>query len=350
MEAFDIELIRFVYLAAAAAVGLVVLVSIEWTLRRRMGEDTPAPVLWGVRIAVVATLLIVAAPILGVVKLSRSLEIVNSGLNSTLLQLGNQAITLSGILTFFFFFALTLTASRLLRRALTRSESIQRVTDAGTVGVIERLVHYGIVAVGITFSLSAAGVNLSGLVTAGAAFAVGIGFALQGVAKNFVSGLILLIERAVKPDDILDLNGHRVRVKRMGIRSTIVRSRDGEDMIVPNDTLAQSTVVNHTMRDRRRRVRATVGVAYESDMEQVMQVLHDTAMAFERRIKSPTPEVLLTGFGSSSVDFEVWVWTRDSWNDRIILSDLNMAIWHALKQAQITIAFPQLDVHLDASS
>ena len=350
MSAFDIEVIRFVYVAFAAVVLLLVVVGAEWRVRLHFGENIPGAILWAVRLGAIAALVIVTAPILGLVTFAETMRGVNFGLNATLLQLGEQRITLSGILTFLFFFAVTVGVSRLLRRALTRSHAIRRVTDTGTVGVIERLVHYGIMAVGLTIALSAAGVNLTGLVTAGAAFAVGIGFALQGVAQNFVSGLILLVERAIKPGDVLDVEGERVRVVRMGIRSTIVRSRNEADLIVPNTTLAQSTVCNFTFMDRFCRVRCVVGVSYSSDIQQVFSVLTEVAAAAPDRLKKPEPRVLLTGFGASSVDFEVSIWTDDAWNDRNSQSALYNAIWNALKDEGIEIAFPQLDVHFDSEN
>ncbi len=348
MPAFEIELIRFVFVAFAAIVLLLTVVAAEWTLRRRFGDEIPGAITWAVRLGAVAALLIVTAPILGLVTFAETMSRVDRGLNATLLEPGGQRFTLSGILTFLFFFAVTVGISRLLRRALTRSHVIKRVTDVGTVGVIERLVHYGVMAVGLTFALSAAGVNLNGLVTAGAAFAVGIGFALQGVALNFVSGLILLVERAIKPGDILHVQGDRVRVQRMGIRTTIVRSRNEEDLIIPNSILAQSTVRNFTFLDKRCRVACVIGVSYSSDVQEVFSVLLATAQAFSPRQKKPEPRVLLTGFGASSVDFEVSIWTKDAWNDRVAQSNLYSAIWDALKAAEIEIAFPQLDVHLDS--
>lgn len=350
MPAFEIELIRFVYVAFVAIVLLLTVVGSEWWSRRRFGDEIPGAITWAIRLGAIALLTIAVAPILGLVTFAETITRVDTGLNATLLKLGDQRFTLSGILTFLFFFGVAVGVSRLIRQALTRSQSLKRVTDAGTVGVIERLVHYGIMGVGIAVALSAAGVNLSGLVTAGAAFAVGIGFALQGVAQNFVSGLILLVERAIKPGDILEVEGNRVRVQRMGIRSTIVRSRNEEDLIVPNSTLAQSTVRNYTFLDRKCRIACTVGVSYGSDIQRVFEVLQQTATDFSPRQKKPKPVVLLTGFGASSVDFEVAVWTKDAWGDRVTQSALYRAIWDALKTADIEIAFPQLDVHLDTGN
>ncbi|MCB1033569.1 MAG: mechanosensitive ion channel, partial [Acidobacteria bacterium] len=140
-----------------------------------------------------------------------------------------------------------------------------------------------------------------------------------------------------------------VRVQSMGIRSTIVRTLDDEALIVPNAELVQSVVTNFTLKDTLYRRRVTVGVAYESDLRQVDAVLNRTAKDLSWRCPEPEPRVLLRAFGSSSVDFEVSVWIDDPWRMARRRSDLHHAVWWALKEAGITIAFPQLDVHFDAS-
>ncbi len=146
---------------------------------------------------------------------------------------------------------------------------------------------------------------------------------------------------------MLEVQNLVVRVERMGIRATLARTRDDEELIVPNSLLVQSAVKNYTLRDSLHRLRATVGVVYSSDLRLVFNTLRATALQLEWRTKEQEPRVLLLGFGNSSVDFEVSVWIDNPWNARQALSDLNEAIWWALKDAGVTIAFPQLDVHFD---
>jgi len=133
----------------------------------------------------------------------------------------------------------------------------------------------------------------------------------------------------------------------MGIRATIVRTLDDEDLIIPNSALVQSTVTNYTFRDNLMRLRVPVGVTYSSDMRLVRRVLEETAERIPWRSTEKGPVILLVEFGSSSVNWEVSVWIEDPWKSRWGRSDLRQAIWWALKEAGITIAFPQLDLHLD---
>jgi small-conductance mechanosensitive channel len=174
---------------------------------------------------------------------------------------------------------------------------------------------------------------------------VGVGFALQNILQNFVSGVILLAERTIKETDILEVNGRTIRVERIGTRATVARTRNDEQMIIPNSELVQSVVTNYTLRDSFHRVMTEVGVTYSSDMRQVRRVLEQSAASVEGRTLERDPVILLLEFGDSSVVWGVSVWSDDPWMAPRMRSDLNEAIWFGLRDAGITIAFPQLDVH-----
>lgn len=260
---------------------------------------------------------------------------------------GGSQITLVTLILFGLLIAITLLASFLLQRALTKAFHMRRIQDEGTVAVARRLLHYLIMAIGFGIGLQSIGVNLSALFAAGAIFAIGLGFAMQNIMQNFVSGLILLLERAIKPGDVLQVEDRFVKVERMGIRATIARTIDDEEMIVPNTYIVQSIVTNYTLRDSLYRLRAKVGVAYGSDLAQVREALERTARGVDWRQRVREPVVLLTGFGESSVNFEVSVWIDDPWHMRRLLSKLNEALWWALKDAGISMAYKQVDVHFD---
>ena len=244
---------------------------------------------------------------------------------------------------------LTFAISRLFRRATTRAFNMRGVTDQGRIGVTNRLVHYTVLLLGFSMSLEAMGVHLSALFAAGAIFAVGLGFALQNIVQNFVSGVILLIERSIKPMDVLKIDGEVVRVEQMGIRATVVRTRDEEEIIVPNGMLVGSAVKNYTKGDRDYRIRAAVGVHYKSDMAQVEQALLKAAKAMPGPAHLKKPVALLLNFGDNSVNWELSIWTRNPWSVLVTRSQLNMLIWNVFKEEGIEIAFPQLDLHLDQS-
>lgn len=267
-------------------------------------------------------------------------------LNTPLFTIGRTPVSASTLAVFAIVFAFTILVARLAARGTRRAFAVRGVTDHGTTGMASRLVQYAVMLLGLGIALQTLGVDLGALFAASAFFAVALGFAMQNVAQNFVSGIILLTERTIKPGDVLEVEDSVVRVTRMGLRATVARTRDEEDLIIPNSALVQNTVTNYTLRDAVYRVRATVGVSYNSDLEVVMDVLHRVAMTLPKRIENREARVLLVGFGDSSVNFDVSVWTQDPWGSRQDLSDLNLAIWNGLRNAAITIPFPQRDVHV----
>ena len=268
-------------------------------------------------------------------------------LNHPLFSIGGTPVTIGSIIVFCIIVVVTLVISRILEAAVVRAFRLRRAADEGTAAVARRLVHYVVLLTGTGLGLQNLGIDLSALFAAGALFAVAIGFAMQNITQNFVSGVILLIERSIKPGDILEVEGTVVRVSRMGIRSTVSRTLNDEEIIIPNATLVQTSVKNYTMQDSVYRLRASVGVTYSSDLALVRSTLEEVAKTLPWRLKNREPRILLRQFGSSSVDYELSIWIDHPWRAVWRLSELNESIWWAFKEKQITIAFPQLDLHLD---
>ncbi len=266
-------------------------------------------------------------------------------LNTELTAIFGTPITLISILTFALIILLTVMASRLLEKSANRAMDRRGIDDSGTRAITTKLITFVVLGVGFATAITNIGINLGALFAAGAVFAVGISFAFQNVAQNFLSGLILLFERSIKPMDILEVEGRVVRVEKMGIRATVARTRDDEQLIIPNTVLAQGTVKNYTMSDSHFRIRVPVGVTYSSDLAQVRQILEGVVNA-ESWKSLRDPVVQLLGFGDSSVNYEVSVWTADPWTAPMVSSDLHEEVWWALQNAEIVIAFPQLDIHL----
>jgi potassium efflux system protein len=258
----------------------------------------------------------------------------------SLLTLGYMILTFVGMLAISWVLRLG------LRRALRRGKM---EAAGGDQGVADRLIHYGFILVGIALAMQTAGIKLGAVFAAGAVFAVGFGFAMQNIAQNFVSGIILLIERTIKPGDVLEIGGAIVKVMKMSIRATIVRTLDDEDIIVPNSTLVQSNVKNYTLEDNLYRVKVVVGVSYDSDLKLVREVLEKTTADVPWRDRNYPPRVLLMNFGSSAVEYETSAWMHEPFNYRIASSDLREAIWVAFKRANIVISYPQVDVHFPQS-
>jgi potassium efflux system protein len=269
-------------------------------------------------------------------------------LDVELLHLGDTVLTIGMLATAAIIILATFWLSWAVRRAMLRMVKERSVPERGSMAVTARLVHYTILFIGFTVALATAGIQLTALFAAGAVFAVAIGFAMQNITANFVSGVILLFERSIKPGDIVEVEGRIMQVKELGIRSTIARGLNEEDLIIPNSSLVQATVKNYTLRDTIYRVDGEVGVVYGADMAQVREVLEGVAASMPWASREHDPVVLMKEFGASSVNFIVSVFTANPWRIRPQRSELNEAIWWGLKEAGITIAFPQLDVHFDA--
>jgi potassium efflux system protein len=269
-------------------------------------------------------------------------------LDTKLFSIGGSPITVSTLATIVLVMIVTVWVSRLVRaiiaRAMTRRGSRPEVAAGVT-----RLIHYVMILAGIGVAFAAAGIDIGSLFTAGAIFAVGLGFAMQNIAQNFVAGVILQTERTIRPGDVLGVEGNIVRVTDIGIRASIVQTRDGEDLVIPNSSLIQETVKNYTLKNATVRIRVPVGVTYSSDMALVKQTLTETARAISKKWAVPErePLIALREFGNNSVNWEIGIWMDDPWEWRPAMSDLHEAVWYAFKERGIVIAFPQLDVHLD---
>ncbi len=277
----------------------------------------------------------------------RILTTVKEVLGLELFTVGETTVTTGSLIIALVVMILAHFASRLTKRAIRRFFEKKELRNQANSEIIQRISQYLIMLAGIVAALQVVGIDLSTLFAAGAIFAVGFGFAMQTIAQNFVSGVILLVERSIKQGDILEIEKEVVQVKKMGIRSTVVRTRNEEEIIVPNSILVQGMVKNYTLSDSTYLIRATVGVVYGSDMRRVREVLEATARDIPWRDKAQDPRVLMAEFADSAVNFSVFVWTHEPWIARRLTSQLNEAIWWALKDAGIVIAFPQLDVHLD---
>jgi len=268
-------------------------------------------------------------------------------LDRVLFHVGDTPVTIASLSLAIVIVVVTWLLSRFGRRAVERALRYRGVSDEGTVAAATRLTHYAVALVGTLIALRAVGLDLSTLFAAGAVFAIGLGFAVQNIAQNFVAGIILLLERSIKSGDVLEIDGQFVRVMSLGFRTTVARTLDDEVIIVPNATIVQSTVKSYTLGDSVYRLRSQVGVTYGSDMALVKQVLEEAARAATIRMVNRDPLVILREFGDSAVIWEVSIWIDDPWRSRRLKGALLEAIWAAFKEHGITIAFPQLDVHFD---
>jgi small-conductance mechanosensitive channel len=273
-------------------------------------------------------------------ELGRAFQVENE-----LFRIGGTPVTIASLVSFFVFLALALLASRLLQRALGRVYR-RRGIDEGVQYALNRLVHYGVIAMGAFLALDNLGISITALAGLGAILAVGIGFGLQNIAQNFVSGLILLLERPVKKGDFVEVGDTRGTVREIRARATVVTTLNNVDILVPNGQFITEPVVNSTFDDRRVRIGVKVGVAYGSDTQKVKAVLERVASEHQGVLEEPHPLVRFDDFGESSLDFTLLVWLNSPRTEPIVASDLRFAIDRAFRENGIEIPFPQRDLHL----
>ena len=270
-------------------------------------------------------------------------EILSVGLAASVTR-GTITISLGDVLAFVVTVALAFFASRFVRFVLEEDIYPRLLLARGLPYALSVLIHYAILLLGFLLAVAALGVDMNRVTFLTGAFGVGVGFGLQSVVNNFVSGIILLLERPVQVGDVIQLGDLEGIVRRIGIRSTTVRTWPGAEVIVPNASLISDRVTNWTLSDRRRRIDLPVGVAYGADPERVLDLLRVTALGVPGVIPEPAPLALFKDFGDSALDFEIRAWT-DRFEDWLIVkSRLGVAVNAAFKNAGIVIPSPQREV------
>ena len=265
-------------------------------------------------------------------------------------QFGSLGVSLGDVLAFVLTLAGAFLLSRLLRTIL-EDDVVPRLPAGRGVGhALTTTVHYAVLLLGFLLAISAAGVDLNKVSLLAGAFGVGIGFGLQNVVNNFVSGLILLYERPVQLGDIVEVGGITGEVRRIGIRSSTISTPQGAEVIVPNSNLISDRVVNWTLSDRKKRMEVKVSVAHGTDPERMLALLESVASAHSDVLTAPRPQAAFLGFGESSLDFELYAWSGHFNSAGSTQSELAVAIHRALAEAGIEIPFPQRDLHLRTTS
>jgi potassium efflux system protein len=256
------------------------------------------------------------------------------------------AVSLGDVLLAAFVVWLSFATSRVVRFALEEDVFPRLALPRGIPYALATLLHYGILVGGFLLGLAAIGLDLNRFTILAGAFGVGIGFGLQNVVNNFVSGVILLFERPVQVGDLVQIGQLTGEMRRIGIRSSTVRTGQGADVIVPNSTLIADQVTNWTFSDRKRRIEIAVGVAYDVDPERVLKILREIGRAHPAVLAEPAPLALFSGFGESALNFELQVWTTRLETLLVTRSEIGLAVLHGLREAGIEIPFPQRDLHL----
>ena len=216
--------------------------------------------------------------------------------------------------------------------------------------VLSKFVRALFLVVAVLIALQFAGIDFTLLSVFGGALGVGIGFGLQKVASNYISGFIILLDRSIRPGDMITADNRYGTVSQLNARYTVVRSLDGTESIIPNDTLMTTTVINHSYSDQRILLKLAVQVSYASPLDEVLVLLVDAAAGEPRVLKDPAPGAVVTGFGESGINLEVQFWIADPQNGQSALkSSIYLAIWRAFKTQGIEIPYPQRELRITKS-
>ncbi len=258
----------------------------------------------------------------------------------------NTAITLGGVVMSVIVFYLFWVATAIIADVLEQVVMPNTTADVGLINSIQTLSRYVIMMLGLFMATSTLGFDLSTLAFIGGGVTIAIGFGLQQIVANFVSGILLIFEQALRPGDVIKIEGEVGVVEQLRIRSTVVRTRDNVELIIPNEKLLTSTVTSYTKSDRLVRISLEVGVSYDSDPHQVHDILIECAKKHNLVENDPSPLVHFIGLGDSSVNFELLVWIMSPNLMRQVRSDLYFLVWDALAQHQIEIPYPQRDLNL----
>jgi small-conductance mechanosensitive channel len=298
--------------------------------------------LWGARLVLV---------LLWITESLKALQVypaLRTGLHTVLTaeaRFGEVGVSLGDVLGFAVTVWAAFLISRFLRFVLEEDVYGRLHLPRGVPHAFSTGLHYTILLAAFFLAIAATGFGLNRFTILAGAFGVGIGFGLQNVVNNFISGLILLVERPILPGDTVQLGELTGVVKRIGMRSSTVRTWEGAEVIVPNGNLISNEVINWTLSDRLRRIHIDVGVAYGTDPAAVMELLVTTAKTHKDVLPHPAPHALFLGFGESSLDFQLRIWT--GFEDFLrVKSEVTLAVERELRAANMEIPFPQRDLHV----
>jgi small-conductance mechanosensitive channel len=260
------------------------------------------------------------------------------GVLNASITIGSISVSLGGILAFSIAIWASFLVSRFVRFVLEEDVYSHLLLERGIPYAISTMLHYAILLVGVFVALGALGIDLTKITILAGAFSVGIGFGLQNVINNFVSGLILLFERPIKIGDIIEVSGNIGEVRRIGIRASIIRTADGSEVIVPNGLLISGQVTNWTLTDQGRAVEVSISVAASADPRRVAELLKSIAAAHPDVAKEPAPRVHVVSMTASAIAYQLRVWTdrHEAWAQ--VRSDLTLAINEALVREKIALA------------
>lgn len=267
-------------------------------------------------------------------------------LNAQITLIEGNPLTALGIIQVIVLTAIVLLFAGRLARLLVRHLTRRMGVTTSVASIIGSTMRGLVIFIGLYVALTSIGLELGVLLVPLGAVGIGLGFGLQRIAENFVSGLILLTERPIADGDIIEVNSIRGTVEKIGLRSTLLRTFNNTQVTVPNSELISNQVDNWTLADGIVRIRFTVGVAYGSDTRLVETLLNQTLVAHPDVLTEPAPKVFFIEFGDSSLNFLIFGWVDTPSKRLTTLSDLHFAIDEAFRNHDVEIPFPQRDLHV----
>ena len=280
---------------------------------------------------------------------SKLTDIVASVWQHNLHVVDGQPLTMGQVISAIMLLVVGILACRLISRGFERKILQHFDINNALRHTLRTLSFYALLVLLILFVMSLLKLPLTAFTVIGGALAIGVGFGSQNIVNNFISGLVLMIERPVRVGDFVQQGELRGRIEHIGARSTLLRSMENINIIVPNSTFLEQQVTNWTLSDDLIRTKVSVGVAYGSDTALVAEVLKRVAGDQENVLNHPAPVVVFEEFGDNALTFDVYYWTklRDMFQLHILASNIRMQTDAEFRENKITVAFPQRDVHLD---
>jgi small-conductance mechanosensitive channel len=268
-------------------------------------------------------------------------------LEETAFRVGQQRLSLAMVLTALLTVVLTVLAALWIGRMLeSRIMALQHV-EINLRFALTKILRVVLVVVAVLIALPIVGIDITVLSVFGGALGVGIGFGLQKVAANYVSGYTILLDRTVSPGDLVTVDHFYGEVTKLTSRCIIVRGPDGTEAIVPNETVITSTVINHSYSNRRVLVSIPVQISYSSNLESALKLMLEAAYSHPRVLKDPAPTALLTAFADNGINLELLAWIEDPERGKLNLnSELNLALYKSFSANGIEIPFPQRDIRI----
>ena len=312
----------------------------------RTASSDPRILLYGAhRVLLTLAVLMVIWGSLNAFRLDASAKLALEAVWETELQVGRFEIPLKAILTALGVAAATLLSLRMSRFVLDREILPRFRLSAGVPFAITTLSQYTVGVLGFVLAMMSLGIDLTQISILAGAVGVGVGFGLQNIFNNFISGLILLFERPIHVGDIIEIGSLRGTVTRIGIRSSTIRTPMGAEVLVPNGDLIAKEVINWTLSDRRRRMEITISAAYGSSIPKVLELLMEVATLGEDILKDPAPFAVFSNFGESSLDFVLYAWVERYEDTVMVASARRQSINDRFHDEAIVIPFPQRDIH-----